>query len=34
MLDTVERDLQTASIPFNIFENKGNVELTLNESLN
>ena len=32
MLD--ERSVQTVSTPFNIFKNKGNVESTLNESLN
>ena len=34
MLENVERSVQTASTPFNIFENKGNVVWTLNESLN
>ena len=29
-----ERSVQTVSTPFNIFKNKENVELTLNESLN
>ena len=32
MLD--ERCVQTVSMPFNIFKNKGNVEVMLNESLN
>ena len=31
MLD--EESVQTASIPFNIFKNKGNVESMVNESL-
>ena len=30
----VEQSVQTASTPFNIFENKGQVELIFNESLN
>ena len=34
MLDKCERSVQTASTPFNIFENKGNVVWMLNESLN
>ena len=32
MLD--EQSVQTVSMPFNIFKNKGNVEAMLNESLN
>ena len=32
MLD--EQSVQTASMPFNILKNKGNVESMLNESLN
>ena len=35
MLDkSVERSFQTASTPFNIFDNKGNVVWMLNDSLN